>query len=62
MNKLPLLTAAQLAESWGVPIEMVHKLARKRRIPSVRLGHRTIRFNEDKVRAALEKLELAAVA
>ena len=34
----------------------VDELARKRKIPVVRLGHRTVRFSWPKVQAALEKL------
>ena len=40
---------------------MVDELVRKRKIPVIRLGHRTVRFDFVKVEAALERLELKAV-
>ena len=48
------LTARQLAEVLQVSESTVRRLARKRRIPSVRLTPRIIRFHLDAVREALE--------
>jgi excisionase family DNA binding protein len=48
------LTARQLAEVLQVSASTVRRLARKRRIPSVRLTERIIRFHLDAVREALE--------
>jgi len=62
MNPAPLLTAKQIATQLGLPHDdYVKALARKRKIPSVRLGYRTIRFDAAKVAKALEKLEVRAV-
>lgn len=48
------LTARQLAEVLQVSESTVRRLAQKRRIPSVRLTPRLIRFHLDAVRDALE--------
>ena len=47
------LTAKQLAEVLQVSETTVRRLAAKRRIPSVRLSPRIIRFHLDAVREAL---------
>ncbi|HZE70118.1 MAG TPA: helix-turn-helix domain-containing protein [Pyrinomonadaceae bacterium] len=48
------LTARQLAQVLQVSESTVRRLARKRRIPSVRLTPRIVRFHLDAVREALE--------
>lgn len=48
------LTAKQLAQVLQVSESTVRRLAAKRRIPSVRLTPRIIRFHLDAVREALE--------
>lgn len=48
------LTARQLATVLQVSESTVRRLARKRRIPCVRLTQRIIRFHLDAVREALE--------
>jgi excisionase family DNA binding protein len=48
------LTARQLAQVLQVSESTVRRLARKRRIPCVRLTPRIIRFHLDAVREALE--------
>ena len=48
------LTARQLASVLQVSESTVHRLAAKRRIPSVRLTPRIIRFHLDAVREALD--------
>ena len=48
------LTAKQLAEVLQVSESTVRRLAAKRRIPSVRLTPRIIRFHLDAVREALD--------
>ena len=48
------LTARQLAEILQVSESTVYRLAQKRRIPSVRLTPRIIRFHLDAVREALD--------
>ena len=48
------LTAKQLAEILQVSETTVRRMAQKRRIPSVRLTPRIIRFHLDAVREALD--------
>jgi excisionase family DNA binding protein len=48
------LTARQLAEILQVSETTVRRMAQKRRIPSVRLTPRIIRFHLDAVREALD--------
>ena len=48
------LTARQLAEILQVSESTIYRLAHKRRIPSVRLTPRIIRFHLDAVREALD--------
>jgi hypothetical protein len=58
----PFLTKEELRQRLNLPsTKMVDALVRKRLIPFVRLGHRTIRFDWEKVKAALAKLEVAAI-
>ena len=59
---LNLLTKEQLRDALNLPsTRMVDELVRRRKIPVLRLGYRTVRFDLAKVHAALEKLELKAV-
>lgn len=48
------LTARQLAEVLQVSESTVYRLAQRRRIPSVRLTPRIVRFHLDAVREALQ--------
>ncbi|RYD74876.1 MAG: hypothetical protein EOP84_19200 [Verrucomicrobiaceae bacterium] len=62
MNNASLLTAEQLAIELNLPsAHTVKSLTRKRRIPVVSLGYRTKRYDLEKVRAALSKLEVRAI-
>ena len=62
MTDLRLMTKEELRAALNLPsTRMVDELVRKRKIPVIRLGHRTVRFNLAKVAAALERLELKAV-
>jgi hypothetical protein len=59
---LQLLTKEQLRDALNLPsTRMVDELVRRRKIPVLRLGYRTLRFDLAKVQAALEKLELKAI-
>jgi hypothetical protein len=59
---LNLLTKEELRAALNLPsTRMVDELVRRRKIPVLRLGYRTLRFDLAKVEAALEKLELKAV-
>ena len=59
---LRLITKEELRAALNLPsTRMVDELVRKRKIPVIRLGHRTVRFNLAKVVGALERLELKAI-
>lgn len=47
-----------IAEQLGTTPEMVEQLTRKKLIPYVRLGHRTLRFDPDEVAAAIKRLTI----
>ena len=56
------LTKDQLKDRLNLPsTRMVDEMMKKRMIPFQKLGHRTIRFNWEKVKASLEKFEHKAV-
>ena len=50
-----VLTAKQLAAKLAIHPETLRKLYRKKLIPCLKLGYRTLRFNETDVMAALNK-------
>ena len=57
-----LVTKAQLRDALGFKsVRTIENLMRRRAIPYVRLGHRSVFFEIDKVRAALAKFERKAV-
>ena len=54
-----LLTKEELRLKLNLPsTRMVDELVLRRKIPAIKLGHRTIRFDYQRVRAALDKLEI----
>jgi excisionase family DNA binding protein len=53
-----LITEQELADSLQVPFLHVRKLRYAGKIPFIRLGHNTIRFDPDRVMEALSKLEV----
>ena len=57
-----LLDKKQLAARLNLPsTRMVDQLMRKRKIPYLVLGHKTVRFEWRKVEAAIQKLEVREV-
>lgn len=57
-----LIDKEELRRRLNLPsVQMVEEMMRKRKIPFVRLGHRTVRFSWAKVLAALNALEYRAV-
>ena len=61
-NSGDFLTKEQLKDRLNLPsTRMVDEMMKKRMIPFQKLGHRTVRFNWEKVKAALEKFEHKAV-
>lgn len=56
------LTAEELAHELNLPSpNSVKALARKRKIPVLKIGYRTHRYDLEKCRAALSKLEVKAI-
>lgn len=45
----------------GIPVRTLRSLWHQRKIPAVRLGHRTLKFDPEKVRAALDRFEVKAI-
>ena len=61
-NTPDLLTKEELREKLNLPsTRMVDQLMKKGMIPYLPLGHKTVRFDLAKVKAALEKFEVKAV-
>jgi predicted DNA-binding transcriptional regulator AlpA len=60
-NPPTLVTAEKLAEAFSLTLQQVWRLQRQGRIPCVRLGRRTLRFNLNEVAAALEAQTRPAV-
>jgi hypothetical protein len=54
-------TAAEVAPLIPILPVTLLKLARDRKIPCIRLGYRTVLFNAEKVRTALQKFEVQAI-
>ncbi len=62
ISNTELLTKEQLAECLNLPsTRMVDELMRKRRIPYIKLGHKTVRFRLPAVIEAISRLEVHAV-
>ena len=57
-----LLTKEELRERLNVPsVRVIEEMVKARRLPVIRLGYRTVRFDWEKVQAAIAKLEIKAV-
>jgi excisionase family DNA binding protein len=54
-------SAKETASAVGLHERTIKSLARRRVIPSLRIGHRTLRFEIEKVKAALARLEIKEV-
>ena len=54
-------SAKEIAAALGLHERTIKSLARRRAIPSVRFGHRTLRFEIEKVKAALARLEIREI-
>jgi excisionase family DNA binding protein len=50
-----------LSSDTGIPTRTIQTLMRRRKIPFLKLGYRTLRFQPEKVKAALAKLEIKEV-
>jgi excisionase family DNA binding protein len=56
-----LINIFQLAELSGLPVRTWRTLVQKRAIPFIKVGHRTMLFQPEKVLKALEKFEVKGV-
>ena len=57
-----LLTKEQLRQRLNLPsTRMVDEMMRRRRIPYIKLGHKTVRFRLSAVIDALNRLEVHAI-
>jgi excisionase family DNA binding protein len=57
-----LVNSKQLAAELGQSLRTIRSWVAARKIPFLKVGHRTMLFSPEKVRAALEKFEVKAVA
>lgn len=61
-SEAELIDKEELRRRLSLPsVRMVDELMRRRKIPYVRLGHRTVRFSWPKVLAAISRLECRAL-
>jgi len=61
-NHPELLTKEELRQKLNLPsTRKIDYMMKKRMIPYLPLGHKTVRFDLSKVMAALEKFEMKAV-
>lgn len=56
-----LSTKRELADETGLGTRLIDSLVKKRAIPFLRLGHKTLRFDPAKVRAALDRFTVKEV-
>ena len=56
-----LVGIEQLEREIGIPIRTIRTLMQARRIPFLRLGRRTLYFEVQKVRDALDRFEVKAI-
>jgi hypothetical protein len=59
---MPLLTKKQLAAELGMLPTGIQALTRARKIPVLRISQKTVRYDLERVKAALAKFEVKAVA
>jgi hypothetical protein len=62
LTQQELIDKNELRRRLNLPsVRMVEQLMRKRKIPYLRLGHRTVRFSWPKVLAALDRFDHRAI-
>jgi hypothetical protein len=59
---MKLVNIRELSGELGPPVRALRTWAQHRKIPFIRVGHRTVLFDPQAVRDALKKLEIKAVA
>ena len=61
MNTIHYLNKLELAERLGITERCVKEMMRRRKIPFLKLGHRTVRFDWAAVEKAVARPEYKAV-
>ncbi|MCX6968080.1 MAG: excisionase family DNA-binding protein [Verrucomicrobia bacterium] len=61
MNSIHYLNKLEVAERLGTTKRGVEEMMRRRKIPFLKLGHRTVRFDWTAVEKAVARLEYKAV-
>ncbi len=61
MKTSQLVNIAALSELLGIPVRTLRSFVAARKIPFLKCGHRTLLFDPDKVRAALERFEVKEI-
>ena len=61
-NPCKLVNIIGLSDYKGIPVRTLRTLVWARKIPFLKLGHRTLLFDPDKVDKALERFEVQEVA
>ena len=61
MQTIHYLNKLELAERLGITERCVKEMMRRRKIPFLKLGHRTVRFDWAAVEKAVARLEYKAV-
>jgi hypothetical protein len=56
-----LLNIFELSRAKGRPVRQIRTLVEQRKIPYLKLGHRTLLFDPDKVDRALDRFEIKEV-
>jgi DNA-binding transcriptional MerR regulator len=55
-------TITELAKNTGIPVRTLRTLYNQRKISGIKLGHRTLLFDPEKVYSELARYEVKAVA
>lgn len=58
---MQLVDSKSLAVELGCPEALISRLRRQRKIPAIKLGYRTYRYELPRVVAALSRLEITAI-
>jgi len=60
-NQAKLVNIAALSDQKGIPVRTLRTLVSSRKIPFLKLGHRTLLFDPEKVDRALQRFEVREV-
>ena len=57
-----LLDIFELSEAKGRPVRQLRTFVQEKKIPYLKIGHRTLLFDPEKVEKALQRFEIPAVS